>query len=186
MIYEPVTSCRGLCTSAVFFPRTSCFPRNYRSILRSPNATSYIRFTRIRVMVCSSIRIIFETRAAGATRYYEDWSPHCTSFWVSIALGNTTLLPYFPMLQFSGNESNTVIYSTCCEPCFTRMILKVCVSFYYFRRTKAWAKLSVSTGAGNKLARAAKEKISSGDQVKHRSPKGCYLEAWLLQYNRKI
>lgn len=117
MIYEPVTSCRGLCTSAVFFffSRASCFPRNYRSILRSPNATSYIRFTRIRVMVCSSIRIIFEKRAAGATRYYEDWSPYCTSFWVSIARGSTRLLPYFPMLQFGGNESNTAIYSMCCE-----------------------------------------------------------------------
>lgn len=34
-------------------------------------------------------------------------------------------------------------YSTCCEPCFTRLALKVCVSFYC-RCTRTWMKLSVA------------------------------------------
>lgn len=168
MIYEPVTSYRGLCTSAVFFSRASCFPRNYRSILRSPNATSYIRFTRIRVMVCSSIRIIFETRAAGVTRYYEDWSPHCTSFWVSIALGSTTLLPYFPMLQFGGNESNTAIHSTWCEsPVSREWSSKFALVFTtYVVQRRGWnCRWLLAPGI---KSRVAEEKIS-GDQIKYRS-----------------
>jgi len=55
-----------------------------------------------------------------------------------------TLLPYFPMLQFTRNESDTKIRYVC-ESCFTRMVLKVCVSFYYCRCTRTQVKLSVVT-----------------------------------------
>lgn len=67
----------------------------------------YSGFIRIQVMVCLSIRIIFEMRVE-LLRVMKIDHRIVLLFEQASPMG-TTLLPYFPMLQFTGNESNTKI-----------------------------------------------------------------------------
>jgi len=109
--------------------QTFYFPWNYPSILRFPNATSYIHLIQIRVMVCSSIRVIFEMRAWRYTARVMKIDHRIVLLFEQALPAGIALLPYFPMLQFTGNESNTKIQYVLRVPVSRRAALKVCVSF---------------------------------------------------------
>lgn len=166
MIYDSITSCRGLYSTAVFFPHFSLPSLFFPSLTAFPEiiiqfyalrTRHHIRFTRIWVMVCSSIRIIFEMRA-GVTVCYEDWSPALYSF---LSKHHPWEQRFYLISQCCNLlEMKAILkYSTCCESRFTRTVLKVCVSFYYCRWYEGHGWNCAVTGAGNKLARPKKKNV---------------------------
>lgn len=155
MIYEPVTSC----------PRFMHVRRLFLAHLLLSTELSF-NFTLSERDIIYSFHAnpgngLFEyshyfrnARAAGATRYYEDWSPHCTSFWVSIARGNNSFY----------------LISQCCNLVEMKAILRYTVRAASLPVSREWSSkfalvfttsvvqrrgwnCRIATAAGNKLAR---------------------------------
>lgn len=128
--------------------------------------TGYIRLLHPnpRIMIRSSNRVIFEMRPGGAVRVIKIDHPIALLFLAQAPpVQGTTLLPYFPMLQFTGNESNTIKYGMCRESCFIReWSSKFALVFYTILslRTRTRMKLSVGISEstrGNTLALLTQE-----------------------------